>query len=210
MLRRQFGKALITLGFMACLTTGTAFGAGPAPAEATAVVETLHKALLSAMKSAGTTPVADRAARLGPVISSSFALNRMSQFAAGSGWRKMTDQQKSSYLGAFTDITIATYANRFDGFSGESFATLGTEEALNDSLLVRTELRRPRKDPVRLTYVILGSEDGPKIVDIYLDGSISELARQRSEYQSVLRSSGADALISGLQDQAERMLKTNG
>ena len=134
----------------------------------------------------------------------------MSQFAAGSGWRKMTDQQKSSYLSAFTDITIATYANRFDGFSGESFATLGTEEALNDSLLVRTELRCPRKDPVRLTYVILGSEDGPKIVDIYLDGSISELARQRSEYQSVLRSSGADALISGLQDQAERMLKTNG
>ena len=122
----------------------------------------------------------------------------------------MTDQQKSAYLRVFTDITIATYANRFDGFSGESFATLGTEAALNDSLLVMTELRRPRKDPVRLTYVVLGSDDGPKIVDIYLDGSISELARQRSEYQSVLRSSGADALISGLQEQANRMLKSNG
>lgn len=210
MLRRQFGKALIILGFMTGMNAGTASGAGPAPAAATAVVEALHNELLSAMKSAGTTSVTDRAARLGPVISSSFALHRMSQFAAGSGWRKMTDQQKSAYLRVFTDITIATYANRFDGFSGESFATLGTEAALNDSLLVMTELRRPRKDPVRLTYVVLGSDDGPKIVDIYLDGSISELARQRSEYQSVLRSSGADALISGLQEQANRMLKSNG
>ncbi|MEQ9198743.1 MAG: ABC transporter substrate-binding protein, partial [Rhodospirillales bacterium] len=146
MLRRQFGKALIILGILTGNVATPAFSAGPPPAGAIAVVENLHAELLSAMKSAGTTSAAERAARLGPVIRSGFALDRMSRFAAGSGWRKMTDGQKAAYLRAFTEITVATYANRFDGFSGESFATLGTEAALNDSLLVRTELRRPRKN----------------------------------------------------------------
>ena len=70
--------------------------------------------------------------------------------------------------------------------------------------------QRPSDDPVALTYVIFGEGEDARIVDIYLDGSISELARQRSEYQSVMRNSGADALISGLDAKAKRLLSDNG
>ena len=114
------------------------------------------------------------------------------------------------YVKVFTDVTVATYANRFDGYSGETFVTLGTQPGPQNTLLVNTELQRPSDDPVALTYVIFGEGEDARIVDIYLDGSISELARQRSEYQSVMRNSGADALISGLDAKAKRLLSDNG
>jgi phospholipid transport system substrate-binding protein len=184
--------------------------AAPSPEKATALVEELHSALLASMKSAASTPVSARAENLRPVVESGFGLARMARFAVGSGWSKMTGAQRAAYVKAFSDVTVATYANRFDGYSGESFFTLGTQAGPQGSLLVATELRRPKDDPVALTYVIFGEGDNARIVDIYLDGSISELARQRSEYQSVMRRSGADALIDGLDAKARRLLAGNG
>ncbi len=185
-------------------------GAVPPAGKATALVEDLHAALLDAMKLADSTPVASRAETIRPVVESGFGLARMARFAVGSGWSKMSEAQRAAYVKVFTDVTVATYANRFDGYSGETFVTLGTQPGPQNTLLVNTELQRPSDDPVALTYVIFGEGEDARIVDIYLDGSISELARQRSEYQSVMRNSGADALISGLDAKAKRLLSDNG
>lgn len=184
--------------------------AAPPADKAAALVEHLHAALLDVMKAASTTPVANRARTLRPVVETGFGLARMARFAVGSGWSKMSEVQRAAYVKAFSDLTVATYANRFDGYSGESFATLGTQPGPQGTLLVNTELRRPDDTPIALTYVIFGEGEDARIVDIYLDGSISELARQRSEYQSVMRNSGAEALISGLDAKAKSLLSENG
>ena len=185
-------------------------GATPPIEKSTELVEKLHAVLLESMKVAKSTPVAIRADSLRPVVVSGFGLARMARFAVGSGWSKMSEAQRADYVKAFTDLTVATYANRFDGYSGESFETLGTQPGPQNTLLVMTELRRPDDTPVALTYVIFGEGEDARIVDIYLDGSISELARQRSEYQSVMRNSGADALISRLDAKAKLLLSENG
>jgi phospholipid transport system substrate-binding protein len=38
-----------------------------------------------------------------------------------------------------------------------------------------------------------------QIVDVYLAGTVSELATRRSEFSSVMRRSGAEALVDALQ-----------
>ena len=46
-----------------------------------------------------------------------------------------------------------------------------------------------------------------KAVDVYLTGTISEIATRRSEFNSILDSGGPQALIQSLRQQTERMLK---
>jgi phospholipid transport system substrate-binding protein len=50
------------------------------------------------------------------------------------------------------------------------------------------------------------SGTGWKIVDVYLTGTISELATRRSEFTAILRSGGPTALIESLGQQADKQM----
>jgi phospholipid transport system substrate-binding protein len=45
-----------------------------------------------------------------------------------------------------------------------------------------------------------------KVVDVYLDGTISELANRRAEFGAILKSGGPDALVSSLTKQGDKLL----
>ena len=47
---------------------------------------------------------------------------------------------------------------------------------------------------------------GWKIIDVYLNGTISELASRRAEFGSILRSGGPSALVSALNRQSDKLL----
>ena len=44
-------------------------------------------------------------------------------------------------------------------------------------------------------------------IDVYLSGTISELATRRSEFGSILKSAGAEALIANLRERTEKLLR---
>ena len=49
--------------------------------------------------------------------------------------------------------------------------------------------------PVEFDYLLRATPAGWKIVDVYLAGTISELARRRAEFSSIIQSQGVDGLI---------------
>ena len=73
--------------------------------------------------------------------------------------------------------------------------------------IVRTKLLRPKEEPVTLNYLMRGAGDNWKIVDVYLSGTISELATQRSEFGAILKSGGAAALIESLKQQIDKLMR---
>jgi phospholipid transport system substrate-binding protein len=50
----------------------------------------------------------------------------------------------------------------------------------------------------RLDYLLRQDQGGRRISDVYLDGSISQLAVHRSEFHSILRREGVDGLVMAL------------
>ena len=68
----------------------------------------------------------------------------------------------------------------------------------NADVIVHSRLQPANGDPVTFNYLMRGSGADWKIEDVYLDGTISQLATQRSEFQSILRRQGVDGLISAL------------
>ncbi|WPB86944.1 ABC transporter substrate-binding protein [Sediminicoccus rosea] len=176
-----------------------------AQSAATEVVERFHAALLGVMRDAQRLGVRGRFDRLGPVMSQAFDLAAMTRIAVGPPWTGFSPADQAALTEAFTRWSIATYAARFDGFSGESFATTGTQTQPNGDTLVRTTLNRTGgQEPVLLSYLLRGNP--PRIVDIYLTGTISELASRRAEFTTLIREGGAERVTRELQARTARLL----
>ena len=62
-------------------------------------------------------------------------------------------------------------------------------------------------DDVTLNYRMRQAGDAWKVIDVYYNGSISQLTTQRSDFASSLASGGAKALIAKLDAQSEKLLK---
>lgn len=71
---------------------------------------------------------------------------------------------------------------------------------------VTTRLIRRDREPVRLDYVMRETDGVARVVDVYAQGSISELARRRSEFTAVLSREGADGLIARLNEKAQNLI----
>jgi phospholipid transport system substrate-binding protein len=103
-------------------------------------------------------------------------------------------------------MMIATYAKRFDGFSGEKFQIVEIADRAPDDKLVKTRIVQSSGKPVAINYLMRKTGLEWKIVDVYLDGTISELASRRAEFTSILKSGGPDALIASLRRQGDKLL----
>jgi phospholipid transport system substrate-binding protein len=163
-------------------------------------IEQLDAALLAAMKAGRTTPFAQRYAMLSPAIEQSLDLNSMLRGAVGFGWYSLLREQKSPLASAFQRYTVSNYAANFDSYDGQSFRVLPhTHQLLNGEVVVRTEIIRPNKSAVEIGYVMRQTAEGWRAIDVLTDGTISQVAVQRSDFGGLLASGGAPALQAGLE-----------
>jgi phospholipid transport system substrate-binding protein len=76
------------------------------------------------------------------------------------------------------------------------------ERPYGPATLVETRIVKSDGDPVAINYLMRRNGDVWQIADVYLTGTISELATRRSEFTSILRSQGIDGLIAALNRKA--------
>lgn len=174
---------------------------------AVTVIEHLHATLLEVMKNAQQLGFKGRYQKLDPVLQQTFDFPRMIAVAVGQQWTTASDEQRRKLITAFTNLSVTTYAARFNGFSGESFEVLGERPGPRDTVLVDTRINRPTEGPVAITYVMAERDGAWQIIDVLLDRSISEMAVRRSEYAQVLREGGPDKLAETLDAKAEELAK---
>jgi len=77
------------------------------------------------------------------------------------------------------------------------------EQPVAAGVIVHSRIVKADGEPVSIDYLMRENAGGWQISDVYLDGTISELATHRSEFAAILRSRGIDGLISTLNRKAE-------
>jgi phospholipid transport system substrate-binding protein len=179
------------------------FGLTKAMAEtatgATGVVNRLHDGLLQAMRGGSTMGYAGRYKTLEPKVKQSYDFPGIARVVLGRYWAKLSEDQRSRFLEAFERLGVATYASRFDGFSGETFKSLSEEIGSDGRATVRTELLKSDGDTVRLDYVLNKAGANWLIVNVIADG-VSDLSLKRADYSAVMKSDGIEKLIGKLND----------
>ncbi len=182
---------------------------GTPPADATstpsATVERLHAALIEVMKEAKALGYEGRRQRLDPVIRATYDLPLMTEIVMGPAWKSLSQDDRSAIVAAFSDWTVANYASRFDGWDGEEFVAGEQAEGGRGTVIVHTKLTSQKDEPVALDYRLRKGDDGWRIIDIYADSAISELATRRSEFASVLSQGGLPVLLDRLRQRTQAL-----
>jgi phospholipid transport system substrate-binding protein len=170
-------------------------------------VNAFYDVLLSVMKQAKELGLRGRYDRLAAPIRATFDLAAMTRIAIGADWNAIPPAQQVALVDSFSRMTIATYASRFDGYSGERFEVEPSSEARATGRVVHTKLVQSNGEAIALNYLLRDSGGSWKIVDIYLTGTISELATRRTEFAAILKSGGPSALIDSLQQKTEALMR---
>ncbi|MEM7045034.1 MAG: ABC transporter substrate-binding protein [Pseudomonadota bacterium] len=166
-----------------------------------AIVQRLNTTLLDVMQSADALGYEGRYQKLDPILRSTFDFAFMAKIATGRAWNELDAGRRADLVERFSQMSIATFAARFDGYGGERFEIFGDKPGPRGTVIVDDRIIRPRDPDVGLNFVLKETgegDDGWRIIDVMLDGKFSELARQRAEFSSVLKSGGYDDLIAAL------------
>ena len=169
------------------------------------VVREFYDALLGTMRRAKELGFAGRYAVLDPAVRKAFDLSAMTRISIGPQWRQIDPAIQAKLQSAFAEWTISTYADQFNGFDGEVFSVGATKDMPPNDKLVETTLTPKGAEPIILNYLMRNTGGEWRIIDVYLTGSISELATRRSEFTAIIKSDGAEGVVRALTKRVEDM-----
>jgi phospholipid transport system substrate-binding protein len=191
----------------ALLSAALVGGARAAPSDpAAAKVDSLDAALIEAMKAGKSAGAQGRFKLIAPTVESAFDLPAMLRVAIGPDWTKIAPDDQAALTAAYRRYAIANYAKNFSGYSGQMFTISPDVQVRGADKIVSTQLTGGGTD-VSLKYRMRDSGSGWKVIDVFYNGSISQLATQRSDFASSLSSGGAKALVAKLDAQTDKLLK---
>jgi phospholipid transport system substrate-binding protein len=167
-------------------------------------IQSYYQQLMPTIQQAARLSVRERDKRFTPAITSAFDLPTMTRLAVGPTWQNFSSAQQAAVRDAFARFIIADYASQVKDYSGESFVVdpKTVPEPRGGGEIVKTKLLQPGGRTVSINYLVRGG----RVIDIYLNGTISDLATRRDEFASIVASGGADALIKRLNDRTQKLL----
>ena len=184
---------------------------GPIPSQAQELtpaarrIQSYYQQLLPTIQQAGRLSVRERDQRFGPAISSAFDLGTMTRLAVGPAWNGFSGAQQAAVRDAFAHFLVADYAHQVSDYSGESFVVdpQTSPESRGGGEIVKTKLLQPGGRTVQINYLVRGG----RVIDVYFNGTVSDLATRRDEFASILAGGGgADALVKTLRERTNTLL----
>ncbi len=163
------------------------------------VIRNFNATLLETMKNGDQLGYSGRYKLLDPVIKDSFALSFMAVQSLGRYGKSLKPEEKDLFVKTYTDWTVATYAARFDSYSGERFEVVSGSDSRQGTVTVISKLVKSSGDEVVFHYLMRKIEGAWRVVDIQIKG-VSQLALTRAQFAGVLREKGLSGLISMLKE----------
>ncbi len=114
-------------------------------------------------------------------------LKGIGQFVLGTAWKKSSEEERTAFLNAFTDLTVKTWADRFNMYTGQQIVFQGTRNAERGQIYVDSVIQD--KQPVEVIWRLRPSKDTYKIVDIVVEG-VSMATTYRNDYRAFLQQNG--------------------
>lgn len=184
-------------------------GAVPAAAATDPAVQTVqgfYDSLTDTMKHGKELGLKGRYEKLKPAVEQAYDLADMIKLVVGTSWSTLSAADQQALTEAFERMTIANYASNFDSYSGEKFTVDPAVQARGADKVVQSKLVTGGQT-IPFNYRLRQTGGGWKILDVYLNGSISELATRRSDFGATLSSGGAPALIKKINALADALMK---
>ena len=162
-------------------------------------INSLNDTLLDVMQNAATLGFDGRYEKLSDVMDNLFDFKGMMVVSIGrKNWKNLNETEQTQLVAAFRKMSISSYANSFDGYSGQSFTTDESVIDRGKAIIVQSQIIRPEKDAVSLNYMMRNVAGNWKIIDVLLSGKISQLSLRRAEFGGVFKEQGVAGLLDAM------------
>lgn len=176
--------------------------------EASKVIQKFNDALLEAMQKGKEIGYKGRYELLKPVVRNTFSFPYMARKSTGKHWRDYDKNQKWLLVEKYAEWTIATYAGRFKDYDDEKFEVVSEDEKLR-TVSVTSNIIKSDGDKVEFIYRLRNFNGKWQVIDILLQGNVSQLAMTRSQFIGILDKDGYDGLIAMFQEKIEDFEKSD-
>ncbi|WP_419728075.1 ABC transporter substrate-binding protein [Lichenicola sp.] len=176
----------------------------PATSGPVATVSALYAGLTQVEHS--TAPFSQRVQLLTPVIDRAFDLQTVLQNSLGLRYRTIPDAQKQQLLEQFRQFTVARYVSNFAAGGNDSFTVdpAATASPIPGEQIVHSTIGgHDGGSGTQIDYVMRQGPAGWQVVDVLLNGNISQVAVQRADFGSSLTSGDATPLIASLKKKTQ-------
>jgi len=162
-------------------------------------IENLNAALIATMK-AGSAKIGFqlRYDALAPVVRATLNLPLILRYSVGFRWPSLSSDQQQELAALFERYTVSSYVDGFSSYSGQTIEVLAAEKPLGPMKIVESEIIRSDGSAVRLDYVMAEGDTGWQVTDVLLNGTISKVAVQTSDFSALVKRGDASALIAAL------------
>jgi phospholipid transport system substrate-binding protein len=192
-------RALLQIALIAPFAVPYRARAAGAQSTALDPIVTLNNGLLAVMKAGNSVPFLERYNILSRVVDNTFDLPEILRRCVGSSWSTLAAPEQAELLEVFQRFTVTSYIASFNSYAGQRFEIEPSTRAVGNDVVVETHLVPPNGEPSRLDYMMHAKGNNWRVVDVLLDGTISRVAVQRSDFRRLLAGHDSSNLISSMQ-----------
>ena len=189
------------MSFVSAIAVATAMGSVPVSAADGAIdpaaraIKSFYATLLDTMKRGKELGLEGRVRELKPATESTFDLAEMTRLFVGPSWKDISEPDRKALVDAVERLTLTSYAKDFSQFSGEEFVVKSEVTPRSEDKIVQSKLKTSNGTEVPFNYRMHQADGQWKIVDVYLNGNISQLALRRADFQSTVQKLGPSGLV---------------
>jgi phospholipid transport system substrate-binding protein len=202
------------IGFASAIAVTAGLSSTPAAAEspvdpAVNAIKSFYATLIDVMKRGKELGIEGRFKQLKSATESAFDLTEMTRLSVGPTWTGISETDRKALVNAVERLTLVNYAKNFAKFSGEQFIVQPEAKPRSEDKIVESRLVASDGTQVAFNYRMHPVEGHWKIVDIYLNGNVSQLALRRADFASTVEKLGPNGLVEKLNQMVDKQMSTD-
>lgn len=171
-------------------------------ADARAFVKSTSDRVISVITSSGSS--SSKEDKLDDIFIEVMDIDWIAKFVLGKYWNTLDDAKKTQYMKQYREYLIASYVPLFKDYNGQKMDIKDIKTIKQSQYLVVTDIEPsdPQSASYRVEYRVHFDNGNFRVRDIIAEG-ISMITTQRSDFASILNTSGFDSLIQKLKDKSK-------
>lgn len=140
-----------------------------------------------------------RVAEIEAIAYELFDFTTMSKLVLARNWRKLSPEQRTTFVKEFKRHLSHTYGTRLDRYDQERVDVYAAQVEQRNDVSVKTKIVGGQFDGAEISYRLRQQAERWRIIDVVIEG-VSLVSNYRSQFQEVLNTGTVDDLIAKLQD----------
>ena len=130
------------------------------------------------------------------IVSNTYDIKKMSKIILGKFWYESKAHDKAKFIEKFTLYISSNYIKRFEDKKDFDYEYKDIDKIGENYRIAFTIFKFGEKEKLKINYMLIKNHNKWLIFDVLLNGSISEIATKKSEFNETLNNGGITSLIS--------------